>query len=128
MTNYLSEIEEMENLCTEKGDAWNGINPEYAVRMKLQNRFQSGLDIARHTAAVMRKDMADYDTNTSKYTQSLGCWHGFVAQQKAIAIKRHLGTLSKKYIYLSGWMVAALKANLDLFRIKACTKRPLSHH
>ena len=110
MTEYLADIKEMENLCTKKGDAWNGINPEYAVRMKLQNRFQSGLDIARHTAAVMRKDMADYDNNTSNYTQSLGCWHGFVAQQKAIAIKRHLGTLSKKYIYLSGWMVAALRS------------------
>ena len=59
MTEYLADIKEMENLCTKKGDAWNGINPEYAVRMKLQNRFQSGLDIARHTAAVMRKDMAD---------------------------------------------------------------------
>ena len=58
----------------------------------------------------MRKDMADYDADSSNYTQSLGCWHGFVAQQKAIAIKRHRGTLNKKYIYLSGWMVAALRS------------------
>ena len=91
MSEYLKEINNMEALCSKQGEAWKGINPEYAARMKLQNRFQSGLDIARHTAAIMRADMADYDKDPSKYTQSLGCWHGFVAQQKAIAIKRHLG-------------------------------------
>ncbi|MBA58660.1 MAG: isocitrate lyase [Gammaproteobacteria bacterium] len=111
MSGYLKEISNMEALCSKQGEAWKGINAEYAARMKLQNRFQSGLDIARHTAAIMRSDMADYDKDPSKYTQSLGCWHGFVAQQKAIAIKRHLGTLKKKYIYLSGWMVAALRSN-----------------
>lgn len=107
---YQQDIEQMAKLCNGHGDAWNGINPEYAVRMRLQNRFNSGLDIAQYTADIMRKDMADYDADSSKYTQSLGCWHGFVAQQKAIAIKRHRGTLDKKYIYLSGWMVAALRS------------------
>ena len=107
---YLQEIEQMTKLCGGHGDAWNGINPEYAVRMRLQNRFNSGLDIARYTADIMRKDMAEYDADPASYTQSLGCWHGFVAQQKAIAIKRHRGTLDKKYIYLSGWMVAALRS------------------
>jgi isocitrate lyase len=58
----------------------------------------------------MRRDMADYDKDTSKYTQSLGCWHGFTAQQMAIAVKRHRGTMDKSYIYLSGWMVAALRS------------------
>ena len=111
MSEYLKEINNMEALCSKQGETWKGINPEYAARMKLQNRFRSGLEIARHTAAIMRADMADYDKDPSKYTQSLGCWHGFVAQQKAIAIKRHLGTLKKKYIYLSGWMVAALRSN-----------------
>ncbi len=110
MAGYLQEIEKTAALCSTQGDAWNGINPEYAVRMKLQNRFKSGLEIAQYTADIMRKDMADYDADSSNYTQSLGCWHGFVAQQKAIAIKRHRGTLNKKYIYLSGWMVAALRS------------------
>ena len=31
--------------------------------MRLQNRFKTGLDIARYTAAIMRKDMADYDSD-----------------------------------------------------------------
>ena len=44
----------------------------------------------------MRKDMADYDLDNSKYTQSLGCWHGFIAQQKMIAVKKHYKTTSNK--------------------------------
>ena len=68
MTEYLADIKEMENLCSKKGDAWNGINPEYAVRMKLQNRFQSGLDIARHTAShVFTYTTSDYHTVTMHY-------------------------------------------------------------
>ncbi|MGI9322567.1 MAG: isocitrate lyase [Pseudomonadales bacterium] len=110
MSAYLKEIDAAAKLCKTHGDAWNGINPEYAVRMQLQNRFKTGLDIAQYTADIMRKDMADYDKDASNYTQSLGCWHGFVAQQKAIAIKRHCGSMDKRYIYLSGWMVAALRS------------------
>ena len=110
MPAYLQAIEETRALRDSHGTAWAGINPESAVRMKLQNRFKTGIEIAQYTADIMRKDMAEYDADSSKYTQSLGCWHGFVAQQKAIAIKRHRGTLEKKYIYLSGWMVAALRS------------------
>jgi isocitrate lyase len=54
--------------------------------------------------------MDDYDGDTSKYTQSLGCWHGFIGQQKLISIKKHFQTTDKKYLYLSGWMVAALRS------------------
>jgi isocitrate lyase len=86
------------------------ITPEIANRMKAQNRFKTGLDIARYTAAIMRKDMAEYDANPAKYTQSLGSWHGFIAQQNMISIKKHFGTTKKKYIYLSGWMIAATRS------------------
>jgi isocitrate lyase len=110
MSGYLQEIKNLTKLCGTHADTWKGINPEYSVRMRLQNRFKSGLDIAQYTADIMRKDMAEYDADSSQYTQSLGCWHGFVAQQMAIAVKRHRGTMSKKYVYLSGWMVAALRS------------------
>ena len=110
MSAYLKEIDALGVVRDGSKDTWKGINPEYAARMRTQNRFRTGLDIAQYTSDIMRKDMADYDANPSDYTQSLGCWHGFVAQQKAIAIKRHRGTLDKKYIYLSGWMVAALRS------------------
>jgi isocitrate lyase len=78
--------------------------------MDLQNRFKTGLDIARYTAKIMREDMAAYDNSTANYTQSLGCWHGFIGQQKMISIKKHFGSTQGRYLYLSGWMVAALRS------------------
>jgi isocitrate lyase len=109
-TNYSSALETVRNLKEKYGESWKAINPESAARMVTQNRFRTGLDIAKYTAAIMRKDMAEYDADSSQYTQSLGCWHGFVAQQKMIAIKKHHKTTNKKYLYLSGWMVAALRS------------------
>ncbi len=110
MATYQETTSEFARLCAQHGDAWSNINPEYAARMRLQNRFRTGLDIARYTAGIMRADMAAYDADTSQYTQSLGCWHGFIGQQKLIAIKKHHGTTSKRYLYLSGWMIAALRS------------------
>ncbi|MFT4768916.1 MAG: isocitrate lyase [Glaciecola sp.] len=107
---YQQEIQTAADIVSTNGDSWKDINPEYAARMRVQNRFQTGLDIARYTAAIMRKDMAEYDTNTAQYTQSLGCWHGFIGQQKLIAIKKHFGDTNKRYLYLSGWMIAALRS------------------
>jgi len=92
------------------GDTWRTIDPESAARMRLQNRFQNGLDIARYTAGIMRRDMAAYDRDTSAYTQSLGCWHGFIGQQKMISIKKYFGSTQGRYLYLSGWMIAALRS------------------
>ncbi|CAG2531811.1 isocitrate lyase [Maribacter dokdonensis] len=107
---YSSALETVRNLKQKYGDTWNDINSENAARMVAQNRFKTGLDIAKYTAGIMRKDMVDYDADSSNYTQSLGCWHGFVAQQKMIAVKKHHKTTSKRYLYLSGWMVAALRS------------------
>jgi isocitrate lyase len=109
-SNYSSALETVRNLKAKYGNSWNAINSESAARMVTQNRFKTGLDIAKHTAAIMREDMAAYDLDSSNYTQSLGCWHGFVAQQKMIAVKKHHKTTSKRYLYLSGWMVAALRS------------------
>ena len=86
--SYQNEIEAAEALLKTK-DTWNGITAEAVARMRLQNRFKTGLDIARYTAALMRADMAAYDGDPTKYTQSLGCWHGFIAQQKLISVKKH---------------------------------------
>ncbi len=108
---YQSHIAEVKQLVARKHGTWDGINPESVARMRLQNRFQTGLDIARYTAAIMRKDMAAYDADPALYTQSLGAWHGFIAQQTMISIKKHFGTTDRRYIYLSGWMVAALRSD-----------------
>jgi len=80
------------------------------ARMQLQNQFKTGLDVAKYTAKIMRKDMAEYDMDTTTYTQSLGCWHGFVAQQKMISVKKNFGSTNKRYLYLSGWMIAAMRS------------------
>jgi len=110
MTHYKNNIDEAATLINSEGSAWNAINPESVARMRLQNRFKTGLDIAKYTAKIMREDMDNYDKDSSQYTQSLGCWHGFIAQQKMISIKKHLLTTKRRYLYLSGWMVAALRS------------------
>jgi isocitrate lyase len=110
MSDYQKLIEKFTGLRDAQNNTWNAISPEYAARMELQNRFKTGLDVARYTAGIMRQDMGEYDTDSSQYTQSLGCWHGFIGQQKMLAIKKHHGTTSKRYLYLSGWMIAALRS------------------
>ena len=107
--SYQAEVEAARALL-ETHPTWNGVTAEAVARMRLQNRFKTGLDVARYTAAVMRADMAAYDEDSTKYTQSLGCWHGFIAQQKLISIKKHFGKTDRRYLYLSGWMIAALRS------------------
>ena len=110
MSQYQDDIKAIAGLKDKEGSAWNAINPESAARMRSQNRFKTGLDIAKYTAKIMRADMANYDADSSRYTQSLGCWHGFIGQQKMISIKKHFNNTDRRYLYLSGWMVAALRS------------------
>lgn len=86
-----------------------GLSIEDVVQLKIQNTYNTHLEIARSMAGIMREDMAAYDADSSKFTQSLGCWSGFHAQQKIKAVKRMRGTAKGTYIYLSGWMVAGLR-------------------
>ena len=57
MSTFQDEIAELAQLRDSNGSAWDHIDPESAARMRLQNRFRTGLDIARYTASIMRKDM-----------------------------------------------------------------------
>src|SRR6185437_1166807 len=98
---YHDRIAEAARLIEARNGTWDGISAEAVARMRLQNRSLTGLDIARHTAAMMRRDMADYDRDPTQYTQSLGAWHGFVAQQEMLSVKKHFGSLKRRYIYLS---------------------------
>jgi isocitrate lyase len=110
MSNYTKDIDAVATLREAQGASWEAISPEYAARMRAQNKFKTGLDIARYTADIMRNDMERYDNDSSQYTQSLGCWHGFIGQQKMISIKKHFNSTDRRYLYLSGWMVAALRS------------------
>ena len=107
MSNNLNDIKDIDRMDSQN---WNSINPEYVQRMRLQNQFKSGIDIAKYTSSIMRRDMEAYDNNHENYTQSLGCWHGFIGQQKLISIKKHFQSTDRKYLYLSGWMIAALRS------------------
>jgi isocitrate lyase len=109
--SYRDYVTQADRLIHGKGEGWQAITGDAVARMRLQNRFKTGLDIARYTAGIMRRDMAAYDADATKYTQSLGCWHGFIAQQNIIAVKKHFGSTERRYIYLSGWMVAALRSD-----------------
>ncbi len=91
------------------GVAPGGVGVDDIVQLKVQNTYDTHLDIARAMASVMRADMAAYDADSSKFTQSLGCWSGFHAQQMIKAVKRLRGTAKGTYVYLSGWMVAGLR-------------------
>ena len=111
MSKFNKTVESTHTIEGMDSSNWSSINPEYVARMRLQNEFKTGIDIAKYTANIMRQDMDEYDNDVSKYTQSLGCWHGFIGQQKLISIKKHFGTNKRKYLYLSGWMIAALRSD-----------------
>lgn len=91
------------------GTTRSGVSIDDIVQLRLQSPFASHLDIARAMATVMRRDMAAYDADSTKFTQSLGCWSGFHAQQMIKSVKRLRGTTKGAYVYLSGWMVAGLR-------------------
>ncbi|PQA86048.1 isocitrate lyase [Hyphococcus luteus] len=107
---YLENLSAASRIIEARNGQWNGVDAESVARMQLQNRFKTGLDIAKYTAKIMRADMEAYDADPANYTQSLGCWHGFIGQQKMISIKKHFGETKGRYLYLSGWMVAALRS------------------
>ncbi len=91
------------------GHGPGGVDVDHIVQLKIQNTYSTHLDIARAMAGVMRADMAAYDADSSRFTQSLGCWSGFHAQQMIKAVKRRRGSARGAYVYLSGWMVAGLR-------------------
>ena len=92
-----------------EGRTPGGIEVDDIVQLKMQSTFDTHLDVARAMAKVMRADMAAYDADPNDFTQSLGCWSGFHAQQMIKAVKRLRGTTKGAYVYLSGWMVAGLR-------------------
>lgn len=91
------------------GKAPGGINIDHLVQLKMKNTYSTHLDIAKDMAKIMRNDMKKYDANPSLFTQSLGCWSGFHAQQMIKAVKKYYKSSDRVYVYLSGWMIAAIR-------------------
>ena len=45
--NFSSEVDNLNSIPAFSGSNWGSIKPEYAARMRLQNQFKSGIDIAK---------------------------------------------------------------------------------
>ena len=54
---YTKAIAEARAFIDKQGAAWSGIGAESVARMRLQNKFRTGLDIARYTAAMPPRAM-----------------------------------------------------------------------
>ena len=60
VATYKDSVQAADRLSQAAGPSWDRIDAEAVARMRTQNRFQTGLDIARYTATIMRRDMAAY--------------------------------------------------------------------
>ncbi|MCO4757001.1 MAG: isocitrate lyase, partial [Oceanospirillaceae bacterium] len=60
MSTLNKDIDSISALKADAGSPWDAINPESAARMRAQNKFKTGLDIAKYTAGIMRRDMAEF--------------------------------------------------------------------
>ena len=73
MSQFQQDIDAIASLRAQQGGTWDDINPEYAARMKLQNRFKTGLDVALETlkqAWHQRKLNIDQVTHFAKITRA----------------------------------------------------------
>ena len=71
--SYQDEIKAAAAVLDKAGDSWSAIQAESVARMRLQNKFKTGLDIAKYTAGIMRRDMAEFDKDKTKLTGYSGC-------------------------------------------------------
>ena len=46
MSKFNKTIEEASSINEMSNSNWDSINPEYVARMRLQNQFKTGIDIA----------------------------------------------------------------------------------
>ena len=59
MSNYRAQLNQATATIGKMGPTWHNIDAEHLTRMRLQNRFATGLDIARYTADIMVENMLD---------------------------------------------------------------------
>jgi isocitrate lyase len=93
------------------GQTPGGVTVDDIVQLKLQNTFDTHLDIARAMAKVMREDMAAYDADPTLSTQSLGACAAPPSAPMSIC--------------RAGWSRAFATVGATC-RTSRCTKRPPS--
>ncbi len=110
MSAYENDVQAIAALKNSTGNHWSAINPEYAARMRLQNRFKTGLDIARHCAAII----APGHGRLRRRQQRLHPVAGLLARfHRAAEADRHQeapGQHERSLPLPVGWMIAALRS------------------
>ena len=89
MTTFNQDYADLAKVIESNKSNWSAIDADSAARMRAQNRFKTGLEIAKYTAGIMRQDMDEYDADPTAYTQSLGCWHGFIGPVSYTHLRAH---------------------------------------
>ena len=107
--SYRQQLEQLGHLIEARGN-WHGIGAESVLRMRLQNRFQTGLDIARHTAAIMRRDMASLRCRPVALHAVARVLARLHRPAEDDLHQKHFDVTDRRYLYLSGWMVAAMRS------------------
>ena len=96
--SYMQAIAEAGQTIGHNPQTWSGIDAEAVARMRLQNRFPTGLDIARYTAGIMRRDMAAYDLDLVAIYPVAGLlarlYRPAEADRDQEAFRHHQGALS----------------------------------
>lgn len=122
MTTYQTAIDAVRELKSKFGNTWADISPEDAARMQLQNRFKTGLDIAKYTAAIMRRDMAEYDADSSEIYSIIRLLAWFHRSTKMIANKNTSVLLANVIsTFLVGWLLHFVQNSVH-FLTNLCTK------
>ena len=68
MSKLNSSVDGANSINHMNSSSWSSINAEYVARMRLQNQFKTGIEIAKYTASIMRKDMESYDNDSSQFS------------------------------------------------------------
>ena len=89
MSRYTDEFTSLESVCKTAGSAWDAINPESAARMRMQNRFRTGLDIAQYTADIMRREPCRCQSRVLR-------WPGRAASPPAASGRSRIHTESRR--------------------------------
>ena len=85
MSKYNKSIKEASSISDINTSNWSSINPNYVARMRLQNEFKTGIDIAKYTASIMRKDMEAYDLDSSLFLEFMELDYAELAKTKQAA-------------------------------------------
>ena len=123
MSDYQNDIDSVASLKEAQGGTWAAISPEYAARMRAQNRFKPVLISPSTLLALCAKIWAEYDANRCQIHPITGLLARFYRSTETDFYQETFQYHRQKYLYLSGWMIAALRApDFGPYPINLCTK------